>query len=539
MTGYGEDEDTPYVELGRLDEAIAEAVKTLVRTKRDPNASVAEKVTAQYNFGLLYSYKARSLFSTEAGTDLKPYIDASRNAAAAFFEVALIATPVEKAHKQTVIPYVQKSLFKVGQIYYSVGIGVKLPQDLVSALSPLTMFVSYVDKGLFPKSDALRKNTETALNYIAAANFELGWMQVGMDSEMSEKAVNYFTAAGDVFRDMVRRYPSANDAAFWQFQIGEAHYASQQFEKAIDEYDKVRSVNKTHKSVPESLFAISRCSLLLIETAEKTGDEDAKQYWYNRLFKANEILVNDYPNSPYTEDARAIIRNVKANKLKVGKPSTTLGNMKLAPVSGESSTHLQGWFLSPDFQSIVASWKESQISLEKQDVNLPKTVSLQPQEIARKVLASTVLVVIEDAYGKELGFGSGFFICQNQIVSNWHVVKGAATGYAMQVTDGITYNIEGITAKNVKQDLVILEVSGIGDVLPLGNSNEIQIGDPIYAAGNPKGWTGTFSEGIISGFQIRRSGKRFQITAPVSRGSSGGPLLNNKGEVIGIVYAKT
>ena len=177
--------------------------------------------------------------------------------------------------------------------------------------------------------------------------------------------------------------------------------------------------------------------------------------------------------------------------------------MKLAPASGESPTHLQGWFLSADFQSIVASYKGSQINLDKQDVNLPKTVSLQPQEIARKVLASTVLVVIEDAYGKELGFGSGFFICQNQIVSNWHVVEGAATGYAMQVTDGITYNIKRITAKNVKQDLVILEVSRLGDVLPLGNSNEIRIGDPIYAAGNPKGWTGTFSEGIISGFQIR------------------------------------
>ena len=521
-----------------LDRAISSAVEVLDRTKGNPNASVAEKAAAQYNLGSLYSDKARFLFSTEAGTDLKPYIDASRNAASTFFAVASITAPVEKADKQTVIPYVQNSLFQAGQIYYSVGIGVKLPQDLTSALTPLTTFVSYADKGVFPQSGHLRQNTETVLNYLAAANFELGQMQVTIDGELSEKAVNYFLAAGDVFRDMVRRYPNALKSAFWQYRVGESHYTAQQFEKAIDEYDKVRSVNKYHKSVPESLFALSTCAQLLIATAEKTGDETAKQHWYNRLFKANEILVNDYPSSPYIEDVRAIIRNVKANKLKVRKPSTRLGNIKLAPASGESPTHLQGWFLSPDFQSIVVSWKESQINLEKHNVNLPKTVSMQPQQIARKVLASTVLVVIEDAYGKELGFGSGFFICQNQIVSNWHVVEGAATGYAMQVTDGITYNIKRITAKNVKQDLVILEVSGIGDVLPLGNSNEIQIGDPIYAAGNPKGWTGTFSEGIISGFQIQRSGKRFQISAPVSPGSSGSPLLNNKGEVIGIVYAK-
>ncbi len=300
---------TLYVELGRLDEAIAEAVEALDRTKGNPNASVAEKSAAQYNLGFLYSDKARSLFSTEAGTDLQPYIDASRNAAGAFFEVASIAAPVEKADKQTVIPYVQNSLFQSGQIYYSVGIGVKLPQDLTSALTPLTTFVSYVDKGLFPKSDALRKNTETALNYTAAANFELGRMQVGMDGEMSEKAVSYFIAAGDVFRDMVGRYPSANDAAFWQYHVGESYYAAQQFEKAIEEYEKVRTVNKTHKSAAESLYAISTCAQLLSEAAEKSGDEEARQIWYDRLFEANEVLAAEYPNSQYTADALINIGN--------------------------------------------------------------------------------------------------------------------------------------------------------------------------------------------------------------------------------------
>ena len=300
---------TLYVELGRLDEAIIEAVEARDRTKGNSNASVAEKAAAQYNLGFLYSDKARSLFSTKGGTDLKPYIDASRGAAAAFFEVASIAAPVEKADKQTVIPYVQNSLFQAGQIYYSVGIGVKLQEDLLSALTPLTTFVGYVDKGLFPKSDALRKNTETALNYTAAANFELGRMQVGIDGEMSEKSLSYFIAAGDIFRDMVRRYPSANDAAFWQYHVGESYYAAQQFEKAIEEYEKVRTVNKTHKSAAESLYAISTCAQLLTEAAEKSGDEDAKQRWYDRLFEANEALAAEYPNSQYTADALINIGN--------------------------------------------------------------------------------------------------------------------------------------------------------------------------------------------------------------------------------------
>ena len=300
---------TLYVELGRLDEAITEAVEVLDRTKGSQKATVAEKAAAQYNLGYLYSDKARSLFSTKAGTDLKPYIDTSRNAAGTFFEVVSIAAPVEKADKQTVIPFVQNSLFQAGQIYYSVGIGVKLDQDLRSALTPLTTFVSYVDKGLFPKSDVLRKNTETALNYLAAANFELGRMQVGMDGEMSEKAVSYFITSGDVFQDMVRRYPSANDAAFWQYHVGESYYAAQQFEKAIEEYEKVRSVNKNHKSAAESLYAISTCAQLLTEAAEKSGDEEAEQRWYDRLFEANEVLAAEYPNSQYTADALINIGN--------------------------------------------------------------------------------------------------------------------------------------------------------------------------------------------------------------------------------------
>lgn len=303
-----------YVELGRLDEAIAEAEEALNRTKANPNASVSEKCAAQYNFGFLYSDKARSLFSSEVGTQLQPYIDASRTAGAAFFEVNTLAMPVEEAAKdavksQTVIPYVQNSLFQAGQIYYSVGISVKLPQDLTSCLAPLTTFVDYVDKGFFPASNDLRKNTETALNYLASANFELGRMQVGMDGEMSEKAVSYFDAAADVFRSMAARYPNANDAAYWQYQVGESYYASQQYERAIEEYDKVRGVNKVHKSAAESLYAISTCSQLLSEAAEKAGDEEAKQRWYDRLFAANETLAAEYPNSVYTADALINIGN--------------------------------------------------------------------------------------------------------------------------------------------------------------------------------------------------------------------------------------
>jgi hypothetical protein len=65
----------------------------------------------------------------------------------------------------------------------------------------------------------------------------------------------------------------------------------------------------------------------------------------------------------------------------------------------------------------------------------------------------------------------------------------------------------------------------------------VQVGDPVYAVGNPQGLEGTFSQGIISSIRDAGLDKLLQITAPISLGSSGGPVLNSKGEVIGVSVA--
>lgn len=91
-----------------------------------------------------------------------------------------------------------------------------------------------------------------------------------------------------------------------------------------------------------------------------------------------------------------------------------------------------------------------------------------------------------------------------------------------------------------RQDLALIKVSDVGSPsLPLGNSDKVQIGESVYVAGNPIGFLeGTFSDGIISGVREFWVGsKRIQITAPISKGSSGGPMLNRKGEVIGVAVS--
>ena len=170
---------------------------------------------------------------------------------------------------------------------------------------------------------------------------------------------------------------------------------------------------------------------------------------------------------------------------------------------------------------------------------IPAANAQTPQQIAKKALAATVLLVMEDANGELLGYGSGFFVKSNQIATNFHVIDGAAQGTAKRVGQETEYTIEGITAMAESHDLAILQVSASGvQPLPLSDSDTVEIGDTVYVAGNPKGYfEGTFSDGIISAIRGDSTSKRLQMTAPVSSGSSGGPVLNSSGEVIGVSFA--
>ena len=158
-------------------------------------------------------------------------------------------------------------------------------------------------------------------------------------------------------------------------------------------------------------------------------------------------------------------------------------------------------------------------------------------QIAEKALAATVYLEMQDSNGLPLGFGSGFFVRDNLIATNYHVIEGAARGTAKLVGQFSTYTIEGVTATDQTNDLALLKVTMSGiNPLPLGNSSDVKIGETVYVAGNPRGLEGTFSNGIISSRRDPYTKERLQMTAPISPGSSGGPVLNSKGEVIGVSF---
>ncbi len=203
---------------------------------------------------------------------------------------------------------------------------------------------------------------------------------------------------------------------------------------------------------------------------------------------------------------------------------------------------------SPDGNTIASGssdgtillWDVSPVPATGGKSTVMPTAPQTPQKIAETALASTVLIVMEDSNGQPLGSGSGFFVGDGMIATNLHVVKKGFGGYVKQVGVNTKFPITKVIATDPQQDLAILRVSNFkGPSLSLGDSDSVKVGDPVYAVGNPAGFLeGTFTEGNVSGMREFRIGsKRIQISAPISEGSSGGPVLNNKAEVIGVAVS--
>ncbi len=187
---------------------------------------------------------------------------------------------------------------------------------------------------------------------------------------------------------------------------------------------------------------------------------------------------------------------------------------------------------------MFTSMKKSHLALAVLLLNHFNLLLAAPQDVARKLLPSTVLIATEDSGGRPLAIGSGFVIDDGYIASNYHVIEGAASGHVKLAGEQKTFKIIGVVACDKSVDLAILKVDAMSlSALPLSLRDDVQIGEAVYAAGNPRGLENTFSQGIVSAFRDLGSFKLLQITAPISPGSSGGPIADEKGEVIGIAVA--
>lgn len=214
------------------------------------------------------------------------------------------------------------------------------------------------------------------------------------------------------------------------------------------------------------------------------------------------------------------------NALLNGKPSPEKSKINdVAPANFPSSANINQPY--PE-TSINPGEVKQQFAAEK---SIMQKESMSAADLFRKYSRSVVVVKTQT------GMGSGFFINYNgHIVTNKHVLTDWSKA-EIKTVGGNIYKISGIIREDAVGDLVIASTDApSSESAPVNLTAELpKVGEKIMVIGNPLGLEQTLADGIVSSIRTNQSGVRYiQVTAPVSSGNSGGPLLNMYGEVIGV-----
>ena len=158
-------------------------------------------------------------------------------------------------------------------------------------------------------------------------------------------------------------------------------------------------------------------------------------------------------------------------------------------------------------------------------------------ELIKRVLPAVVTVAGFNAAGKVIRLGSGVFIDpEGHLITNLHVINGVARA-EVKLSKGEVYPLTEMVAADPKADLVKLAVNlpgGAPHYLPVSGARP-EVGERVVVLGSPLGLEHTVTEGLVSAIRtVRDRGEFLQISAPIAPGSSGGPVVNMKGQVIGI-----
>lgn len=142
-----------------------------------------------------------------------------------------------------------------------------------------------------------------------------------------------------------------------------------------------------------------------------------------------------------------------------------------------------------------------------------------------------------DAEGRVTAQGSGFYFGPGRIATNYHVIAGATTVRIIGADGDTLAATTYAEVADAELDLAILPA-------PKGHSGGLwletlypEVGDRVWAYGSPKGLAGTMTDGIVSAVRERSGRTVLQISAPISPGSSGGPVLDAEGRVVGVTVS--
>jgi S1-C subfamily serine protease len=166
--------------------------------------------------------------------------------------------------------------------------------------------------------------------------------------------------------------------------------------------------------------------------------------------------------------------------------------------------------------------------------SIPLRAELKPEELYSAVSPSIVALDVENFAGKHF-VGTAFLAAGNRLaVTAWHVVHDARRVEA-RFADNQRVTVTGLVDKNEKLDLALLQLeAGPRPRITLASAAP-RIGSRVYLVGSPRGFDFSISEGLISQIRTLDGVRYYQLSCPISPGDSGGPVLNDRGEAIGVV----
>jgi|WetSurMetagenome_2_1015567.scaffolds.fasta_scaffold08930_4 tetratricopeptide (TPR) repeat protein len=157
--------------------------------------------------------------------------------------------------------------------------------------------------------------------------------------------------------------------------------------------------------------------------------------------------------------------------------------------------------------------------------------------LVKRLQPSVVLVQTYADSGKRLRQGSAFFVgMRGDVITNYHVISGA---YRAQIktSDGETFSVKGVVAMDATRDLVRLATdTPTESAHPLLIGRDLpEVGETVVVIGSPLGLEQTVTDGIVSAIRtLKPQGQVIQMSAPISPGSSGSPVVNLRGQVVGV-----
>lgn len=192
------------------------------------------------------------------------------------------------------------------------------------------------------------------------------------------------------------------------------------------------------------------------------------------------------------------------------------------------------YLLAATFAACTNGGKNNEQFISKADSAKFESNRLLTAEDIYNLSINKVAMIVSYKDGVPLSQGSGFFIDKNILVTNFHCVAGSNNIEFKIAGNEKIYKGAKVVKASDDYDLAIIKTKQDFPFIKIDSLGNEKVGSKVYAIGNPRGLEGTISDGILSGKRDNEGVEYLQITAPISPGNSGGPVLNETGHVIGV-----